>query len=53
MKPPAAVMDKAAAWGNLPETERQKILQGLRETYPQEYVDYIEKYLKQLSEGGR
>ena len=46
-------MDKAANWGNLPPAEREQILQGLRDTYPQEYVEYIEKYFKQLSDQGR
>ena len=46
-------MDKAAKWGDLPAAEREQILQGLRETYPQEYVEYIEKYFKQLSDQGR
>ena len=45
--------DKAAKWGDLPQAEREKILQSLRDTYPQEYVDYIEKYFKQLSDEGR
>lgn len=45
--------EKAAQWGNLPPQEREKILQTLRETYPQEYVEYVEKYFKQLSDSGR
>ena len=44
---------KAKEWGSLPPQEREKILQELRENYPPEYVDDIEKYFKQLSEGGR
>lgn len=45
--------EKAAKWGDLPPAERDQILQSLRDVYPQEYVDYIEKYFKQLSEEGK
>ncbi len=46
------VDQKAKDWGHLPPQEREKILQELRETYPPEYVEDIEKYFKQLSESG-
>ena len=41
----------AKEWGNLPPQEREKILQELRQSYPPEYVEDIEKYFKGLSEG--
>ena len=47
------MLDLSGRWGTLPAQEREKILQDMRETYPQEYVDYIEKYFKQLSESGK
>lgn len=44
------VQEIAKEWGNMTPTQRVEILQQMRDTYPQEYVDYIEKYFKGLSE---
>lgn len=38
------------SWGNLPPTEREKILQSLRERFPSRYRQLVEQYYRSLAE---
>src|SRR5262249_1432701 len=37
-------------WGKLPPTEREKILQSLREGFPSRYRQLVEQYYRSLAE---
>ncbi|MBL8878745.1 MAG: hypothetical protein JNG88_06450 [Phycisphaerales bacterium] len=42
--------DPEQSWGNLPPSEREKILQSLRERFPSRYRHLVEQYYRSLAE---
>ncbi len=46
----APKVDPGEAWGKLPPTEREKILQSLRDRFPSRYRQLVEQYYRSLAE---
>src|SRR6185436_11191843 len=42
--------DPGEMWGKLPPTEREKILQSLRDRFPSRYRQLVEQYYRSLAE---
>lgn len=45
---PGRVANPAEVWGNMPPAERERILQALRESFPQRYRALVEQYYEEL-----
>jgi hypothetical protein len=47
---PGRVVTPGEAWGSMPDAEREKILQVLRDSFPGRYRALVEQYYKTLAE---
>ena len=44
------LQERRRMWGNLPEREREEVLQGIGEQYLEQYKEWIERYYRALQE---
>lgn len=49
-KRPGRVVNPGEAWGAMPDAQREKVLQVLRESFPGRYRELVEQYYESLAE---